>query len=379
MLANAKTIRPALPPPWSSRSTTAEDCTFQQLAPYIGRIKTEIARYLITTYTRRGDLLLDPFAGSGVIPFEAALLGRRVIAADISPYAYLLTTAKFSAPRSLKAALDRFSARWLASIGRRRRQDLRRVPRWVRDFFHPETLRNALALRDELVAGHDRFLMACLLGILHHQRPGFLSFPSSHLVPYLRDRLFPRVDFPDLYEERDVFSRMIAKIKRIYRRPPAMVAPSRVLLTDSRRLTLRNTIDAVITSPPYMNELDYVRDNRLRLWFLLRSLPNHGDIQRRNREVLFHKLITDTFGRTLSRLRGGGHLVLVIGDSRRGGRRTDAASLVVSALKGPVFNDLVLLTSYHDAIPDIRRTRRDLAGTKTETVLVYRKTSNSGR
>jgi len=28
------------------------------------------------------------------------------------------------------------------------------------------------------------------------------------------------------------------------------------------------SIDAVITSPPYMDALDYARDNRLRLWFL---------------------------------------------------------------------------------------------------------------
>ena len=31
---------------------------------------------------------------------------------------------------------------------------------------------------------------------------------------------------------------------------------------------LPNDIDCVITSPPYMNALDYGRDNRLRLWFL---------------------------------------------------------------------------------------------------------------
>src|SRR4051812_35447856 len=104
-----KTKRPQTP--WSSEATTSVDCTFQQLAPYIGRIKTAIARYLIETYTRPDDLILDPFAGSGVIPFEAALLGRRTIASDISPYAYLLTSAKLGAPDSLAIALDRFDLR----------------------------------------------------------------------------------------------------------------------------------------------------------------------------------------------------------------------------------------------------------------------------
>jgi DNA modification methylase len=87
--ARSHRLLPAsLPPPWSQEATTADDCTFEQLAPYIGRIKTAIARYLVKRYTRQGDLILDPFAGSGVIPFEASLLGRRTIAADISPYGY---------------------------------------------------------------------------------------------------------------------------------------------------------------------------------------------------------------------------------------------------------------------------------------------------
>src|SRR6202035_5776021 len=87
------------------------------------------------------------------------------------------------------------------------KQDLRTVPAWVRAFFHRETLRVALAFRDACVSRNEQFLLACLLGILHHQRPGFLSYPSSHLVPYLRDRKFPESDFPEMYLERDVHRR----------------------------------------------------------------------------------------------------------------------------------------------------------------------------
>jgi len=363
--------------PWSTEATTGKDCTFQQLAPYIGRIKTEIARYLISTYSAPGDLIVDPFAGSGVLPFEAALLGRRCLAADISQYAYLLMRAKFAAPENAAEAIEAFTVAWTASQRRRFGQDLRSIPKWVRAFFHPETLRNALALRDELVAGRHDFLLACLLGILHHQRPGFLSYPSSHLVPYLRDRLFPRSEFPEMYRPRDIPSRMTAKIERTYRRSPQNLAGSTVVLSDSRHLDLPVDLDAVITSPPYMNELDYVRDNRLRLWFLLRGLPPQGDIRKRDRERQFRQLISDTFGRLARRLRTNGHIVLVVGDSRRGRSRTDAASIVASAFEGPEFRALRLVAIYRDSIPDIRRARRDLAGTKAETVLVYAKTPTS--
>jgi hypothetical protein len=170
---------------------------------------------------------------------------------------------------------------------------------------------------------------------------------------------------------------MIAKIERTYRRPPTHLADARVLLADSRELDLSSPIDTVITSPPYMNELDYVRDNRLRLWFLLRALPQHGDFKTRNREQLFLQLIEKTFQHIVPRLRKHGYLVLVVGDSRRGINRTDGALLVARAFNAPELRSLALVATYRDRIPDIRRTRRDLAGTKAETVLVYKKTKSS--
>ncbi|MDB4928238.1 MAG: hypothetical protein JWM10_722 [Myxococcaceae bacterium] len=363
--------------PWSPGCTTATDCTLHQLAPYIGRIKTTIASYLIREFTDPGQRVLDPFCGSGVIPLEASLLGRRVIANDINPYGVLLTRAKLRAPSSEAVALRRLAARWEAASVRIPSQDLRSVPQWVRAFFHKETLRNALALRDELVARSDWFLLACLLGILHHQRPGFLSFPSSHLVPYLRDKLFEPLEFPELYKERDVLSRMEAKVRRTYRRPPKCRMPSVVVHGDSRDLRLSGTVDAVITSPPYMNELDYVRDNRLRLWVLERALPLQRDIPKRAREVQFRALMRETFTRIAPAISERGVIILVVGEASRGSKVLDSSSIITS-----LFSSTHELAGFrlerviHDVIPDIRRSRRDLRGTKRETVLVFRNSAS---
>lgn len=359
--------------PWSDASTTATDCTLHQIAPYIGRIKTSIANYLITEFTKVGSSVLDPFCGSGVIPLEASLLGRRAIGNDINPYGVLLTRAKLFAPPSEAVALELLRSRWESSERRLRDQDLRTVPKWVRAFFHPKTLRRALALRDELAKRGDWLLLACLLGILHHQRPGFLSYPSSHLVPYLRNKLFDPAKFPELYDERDVISRMEAKVRRTYRRPPTRWTPSAVFQGDSRRLQLDGLVDAVITSPPYMNELDYVRDNRLRLWFLGRGLPKHHDIPKRDREAQFRALMRGTLTRIAPSMAPQGVMVLVVGEASRGTRVADSSDVITA-----LFRDTEALAGFHlervicDVIPDIRRSRRDLRGTKRETVLVFR-------
>ena len=339
-------------------------------------MKTSMARSLVLDWTHEGDLVVDPFCGCGVIALEAAAHGRRVAAGDWNPYAVLLTRAKLFAPADLRAAERRLGHAWRLSRELMCMQDLRDVPSWVCRFFHPETLRNALAFRDACVQRRDDFLLACLLGILHHQRPGFLSYPSSHLVPYLRDRKFPRDCFAELYTEREVLPRLEAKIRRTYRRPPKPYPASRrVLHLDARCFPKLRQVNAIITSPPYMNELDYLRDNRLRLWFIARALPQGIELVARDRETAFTQLMHRVCVRLTPQLKHGGYFVLVVGDVTRG----RGAPGRTAALTRELFeNDgrlerFTLARTYQDTVPDIRRSRREFSGTKVETILVYQK------
>ena len=363
-------------PGWTSKSTVASDCTFHQIAPYIGRMKTSIARFLIESQTEPSDLIVDPFCGCGSIALEAALANRRVVAGDWNSYGVLLTRAKLFPPTSLSEAKRSLRNTWELSRTFLRKQDLRCVPLWVRKFFHPETLRNALAFRDACIQSGNDFLLACLLGILHHQRPGFLSFPSSHLVPYLRDRNFPRKVFPYMYQERDVFVRLESKVSRTYRRPAKPFLQSRrVVHTDARQFPRIRKVKAIITSPPYMNALDYVRDNRLRLWFIARALPEGLELLAHDREQAFASLLTDVFTRLAPNILCGGRIALVVGDATRGtSRPARTARLTQRVFKtDAALSEFRLESIYQDTIPDIRRSRQECSGTKTETTLIYRK------
>jgi len=104
--------------------------------------------------------------------------GRRTLAADISPYARILSKAKLSPPPSLHAALS-LAERALQEAAQLPKPDLRQVPAWVRRFYHPDTLREVLNFASICRRPGNEFLMACLLGILHHQRPGFLSYRQN--------------------------------------------------------------------------------------------------------------------------------------------------------------------------------------------------------
>ncbi|MCX6872625.1 MAG: DNA methyltransferase [Verrucomicrobia bacterium] len=348
------------------------ECSLHQLSPYIGKIKSSIAGELVKSYSRKGDLILDPFAGAGTIPLEAVIQGRRAFASDISPYACILSQAKLSPPPSLDAALE---AAELALVEARDmpKPDLRSVPQWVRRFFHPDTLREALQFAGIGRRPGNEFLMANFLGILHHQRPGFLSYPSSHLVPYLRDKKYPRENFPEMYLFRELRPRLLAKIQRSYKRFTLPFA-SNVTVRQSavQRLKFPIRFDALITSPPYMNALDYGRDNRLRLWFVDPSLaePVDNDVTRRRKA--FTDAITSLARKVESGLKEGGYCVFIVGEEFKRSFDAHPSDVVVSTLHeyAPSIHLRKVVT---DEIPDVRRTRRECCGVKTELFLIFQK------
>lgn len=359
------------PSNWSEACAQSE-CTLHQLSPYIGKIKSSIAGELLERYSRRGDLVVDPFAGAGTIPLEAAIRGRRVFCSDISPYARVLSRAKLQPPKSLEAAL-RASQRAIIKAEMLPKPDLRRVPSWVRKFFHSRSLIDALRFAQVARRPGNEFLMACFLGILHHQRPGFLSYPSSHLVPYLRTSKYPRQHFPSMYEYRELQPRLIAKIERSFRRfiMPA-VRDSRFSESDIERVKFPPAFDSVITSPPYMNALDYGRDNRLRLWFIDPTLAQTVDTQATRRREAFVAATVSLANKVEAGLRSRGHCVLVVGDTVR--RTFDAhPSQIVIEIMRQHARSLRLRTVISDNIPDVRRSRRAYRGVKTEHFLISKR------
>jgi methylase of polypeptide subunit release factors len=357
-----------------ARSTLGSETCLHQVSPYIGKLKSSIAHDLIEEFTKPGDIILEPFSGSGVVALEALRLGRNVIASDVSDYAAVLTKAKLEAPISMARA-QRSALRYIQIAKAKAKKSRYRVhaPVWVKSFFHRRTLAETKLLCDLLRKEQEWFLLACVLGILHHQRPGFLSFPSSHLVPYLRRTKFPRKQFPELYEYRDVEPRLIAKIHRAYRRFER-ISPRlkrKFMQCDVRKLKLRSKVDAIVTSPPYMNALDYGRDNRLRLWFI--GATDFATLDSSNLETT--RAFSDLMGefavvadRSIKR---GGVVVLIVGEVSRNERTIQTQEIVQNSFQQAGVWKLV--GRIVDSVPDVRRSRRECHATKREWIMVFKK------
>ncbi|MFA5267668.1 MAG: DNA methyltransferase [Methanoregula sp.] len=355
-------------------SFSSTECTLHQISPYLGKIKSAFAKKLITTYSKPFDTILDPFAGSGTVALEALIAKRHVIANDINPYAVTLTNAKLNPPSSLTKATKKVQEYIIESKIHSKKIDLEEVPLWVKKFYNEETLREILSLCKIFHENDEFFLTSCLLGILHHERPGFLSYPSSHLSPYLRTKKYPPELFPQLYTYRDVESRLIRKLNRTFRRSPKIDKKLKKSCTQKNAECLdipEDTVNAIISSPPYMNTLDYARDNRLRLWFL--GIDDFKRFDRASPKNLgeFQCLMTNVMENLYPALKKNGYCVFVLGDVKTTNKPINTALTVLEIAEK--IGNFQCEGFISDEVPHLRRIRKECNCTKTEWIVALKK------
>src|SRR5436305_2805113 len=88
--------------------------SFHPMCSYLASFPASLAHAFIARYSRRGDVVFDPFSGRGTVPLQACAEGRVGVGNDLSPFAHLLTAAKVEPPTrgGLAARLAVLRVRW---------------------------------------------------------------------------------------------------------------------------------------------------------------------------------------------------------------------------------------------------------------------------
>jgi DNA methylase len=246
------------------------------ICPYFAMFPEEFVQNALLTFTRPGQLVLDPFCGRGTAILESVLNNRRALGTDVNPVAACVAGAKADIPTQ-EAVLRR-----LGELEQMPRQDLEyEIPDddFFRLCFHPETLREICALRHWLDWKHrsdDRFIAAVCLGALHgeshrsgrylsNRMPRTISTKPSYSIRWWADRgLWP--------DRRETFA-ILSELIRYRLSVPVPTELADVRLADARMCgsifeSFREQVQLIITSPPYIDTTDYAEDQWLRLWFL---------------------------------------------------------------------------------------------------------------
>lgn len=237
----------------------------------------ELAKYFVEKYSSSGDLVLDPFVGKGTVLLEAALLGRNTLGFDVAPDALIVTNAKLNppSPKQVLHFVERLELNGHSSSS---------IPWQVRTFFHLRTLSQILDVCQTLLhhvkngSPAERrtanFLLGTLLGILHGHSKLSLSLPCAHsfaMAPrYVRD--YAR-KFGLRRTYRDVKACLLARAEELLAEPPPLVRGKAFFSGAEKYITqvgskLTDSVDLIVTSPPYLNVQTYAKDSWLRLWLL---------------------------------------------------------------------------------------------------------------
>jgi len=259
---------------WTSRQRQAS--SLHEIS-YRACFKPQLPRFFIDLLTRPGDTVYDPFSGRGTTALEAGLCGRNAVANDANPLSRLLTEPRFSPP-----ALNELSAR-LSSIPR----EGERADVDLSMFYHPATEREIVALRHYLLdrreAGTadatDAWIGMVATNRLTGHSPGFFSVytlpPNQAVSPGSQRRINKKRGQEPEY--RDTHALILKKSKSLLAR-----------LTVTERARLRRagknarfltgdaghtpaigtgTVRLTVTSPPFLDIVQYREDNWLRCWF----------------------------------------------------------------------------------------------------------------
>jgi hypothetical protein len=251
---------------------------FHSICPYFAMFPESFAERWISSCSEPGQVVLDPFAGRGTAPFQAVLMGRRGIASDVNPVAFVLSGAKVDSPEkaSVQKRLRQLERYFLSH---RLPADTGESSPFFDRAFYPSTLAQVRFLRSSLnwqKSRVDRFIAALALGSLHGEMDKSKSYFSNQMPRTISTKPGYSINFwtkRDLWAEpRDVFAILRQRLEYRFA-SPRPVDRGRVFLSDIRDLSriapdLRSSVDLLITSPPYLNVTNFEEDQWLRLWFL---------------------------------------------------------------------------------------------------------------
>lgn len=311
-----------LPTSWRS-ATRGWGNPLHTMAPYIGGFPPALAHYFIERFSEPNDVVYDPFAGGGTAPLEAILQGRVGWGSDAFEYATVLSRAKCH-----PITTDEFESYLIDVLEAAAEID---DPLQFLDdedpktFFSEYTLKQLLAIREVLRGDGSRkatYLKAIIAGVLHGPSEMFLSLST-------RDTFSGSVDYVKDYKkehgletpEKHVWESATTKQKLVTEEFDSFPddASARIEQADSGDVPFPDdSVDLLLTSPPYMRVLDYPWNNWLRLWWLDADRDSERDeLTITASESKYEEFVEDTLAEIERVLTDDGYAVIVVGDVRK--------------------------------------------------------------
>jgi DNA methylase len=302
---------------WSEEELPERERTkhVHRLHPYLGKFVPQLAEVFLGRYASPGDVVWDPFAGSGTTLVEANAFGARAYGCDVSAFNCLLMRAKTAVydPDVLLADVVRLSA---CDKPKKRTAESPYLKRW----YAPRAIGELLSFRDRIGGTSYPELWQVVLSrsarsarLARHDDLDFPAEPAPNeyfchkhrrvcrpvgeaekfLRRYVRDAVQRVQEFADVRSREEV----------------------KVIHGDARVSDPPERCDLVFTSPPYPGLIDYHEQHAYAYELLGLERRDADEIGRGVKG--YCEDIAAVLVRARRALRRGGKIVIVVNDRRR--------------------------------------------------------------
>jgi hypothetical protein len=364
---------------WTSKQRAANGL---HEVSYRACFKPQLPRFFIERFTAPGDIVYDPFMGRGTTVIEAALMGRTPAGCDVSPLSKILAAPRLSPP-TIGEVVTRLGELELSSAVS--------YPQELEVFYHPDTLGEICALREHFLAGErrksldnvDRWIRMVAVNRLTGHSSGFFSVyslpPNQAVSVEAQSRI--NASRGQVPPRRDVRALVAAKTRSLLRdcdsaaRASLLRSSQRaILLTGAAQSTPRlsnGSVSLVVTSPPFLDVVNYKADNWLRCWFC--------GIDAASVQISIHKKIadwqiamTDVFHELARVLKPGGHVAFEVGEVRGGKVKLEEAVLPCGVAAGLNPQMIVINSQEFTKTANCWGVENNAKGTNTNRIVVFK-------
>jgi len=241
--------------------------------PYPAKFHPKLPREAIKKYTNPGDYILDPFCGCGTTLVESKIASRNSIGVDTNPLAVFISNTKTTSIEEER----------LKTI----HNHLKRIHKKI-DMLYDENASKSICYEIPNFYNRDHWfqknvqkelsVIKCYLGTIEDKKiKKFLKLAMSSIIVKVSnqesDKRYAAIDKgiqnKQTFEEfQKKTLEMIEGIKEFNKHTKDVKAIAYNLDARDIRVLANNSIDLIVTSPPYANTYDYYLYHKMRMFWL---------------------------------------------------------------------------------------------------------------
>ncbi len=319
-----------------SRKQNNKFSKMHSISYYLAMFCPALPSYFIDIYSDKNSVIMDNFSGRGTTALVCREKSRKFIGSDLNPYAFVLSKAKTltSTKDKLIKTIDKLEKEFLNSKYKQIKINFHITSNKELSYFYSNyTLKQLLFLRENYGKNWKELddeltiIFSFALGLMHGptkknnttiyfslSMPNTISMSPNYVFNYSKSKKLkrPQINIFDQLRNRinSKFDENLFKSKY----------DGKMFFQDAtqpNKNIKNNSVDLVITSPPYLNIVNYTRSNWLKLWLLgyeretLKEKIRLSDTLKFDQYISF---IKDYLNAIYSKLKNKAKVCLIVGD-----------------------------------------------------------------